>query len=130
MVTHAVAVVKLSKDPSNARPRPTFSLDTGIILPLYVVATKCRHPTNRRRSIALLKSTPRQEGVLDSLLTGRVAERLAEIEEEGVLRILNSLKTFRIGHGYREWTSNSIRRVAGRTYSTGDKRLRGVKGMQ
>lgn len=53
---------------------PVFSLDTGIVLPLYFVATKCRYPTIRRKSIALLKSTPRQEGVLNSMLTGRVAE--------------------------------------------------------
>lgn len=85
IMTHATAVAKRPKHTrSKGTPKPAFSLDTGIILPLYFVATKCRHPTIRRKAIALLKSTPRQEGVLNSMLTGRVAERLVEIEEEGL----------------------------------------------
>ena len=85
IVTHATSVANISATPrSKGTPAPVFSLDTGIVLPLYFVAAKCRHPTIRRKSIALLKSTPRQEGVLNSILTGRVAERLAEIEEKGL----------------------------------------------
>jgi hypothetical protein len=75
IVAHATSVAKISTTArSKGTPMPVFSLDTGIVLPLYFVATKCRYPTIRRKSIALLKSTPRQEGVLNSMLTGRVAE--------------------------------------------------------
>ena len=86
MLGHAAEVLKLSQDSGNGT-WAVFSLDTGIILPLYIVATKCRHPVLRRRAIALLKSARRQEGVLNSLLTGRVAERLVELEEEGLENI-------------------------------------------
>lgn len=82
MVEHAAEVVKLSNNPSSKLPRPVFSLDTGIILPLYLIASKCRHPVLRWKAITLLKSTPRQEGILNSSLTGRVVERLAELEEK------------------------------------------------
>jgi hypothetical protein len=84
MITHATAVVKLQSNPSNGLLKPAFSIDTGIILPLYFVATKSRHPVTRRKAISILKSTPRQEGVLNSQLTGKVAERLADIEEAGL----------------------------------------------
>lgn len=81
MIQHAAEVVKLSNSHSNNRLVPVVSLDTGIILPLYLIASKCRHPTIRKKAIALLKSTHRQEGILNSSLTGRVVERLADLEE-------------------------------------------------
>ena len=45
---------------------------------------KCRHPVVRRKAISLLYAAPRQEGVWDSILTARVAERLIGIEEAGL----------------------------------------------
>ena len=84
MVVHATAALKMSTCGSKGAPRPAFSLDTTIILPLYFVAAKCRHPSLRRKSVLLLKSASRQEGILNSSLTGRIAERLIEIEEEGL----------------------------------------------
>lgn len=66
------------------RGQPSFTLDTEIILPIYIVAVKCRHGGLRRKAIALLQQEKRQEGVWNSLLTARVAERLVEIEEEGL----------------------------------------------
>lgn len=85
MVSHAAAVAKGTISPRyKGILQSAFSLDTGIILPLYFVATKCRHPTIRRKAIEILQSTSRQEGVLNSHLTGRVAKRLADIEEEGL----------------------------------------------
>ena len=38
-------------------------LDIGIILPLFLVAIKCRQPTIRRRAVALLKKAPEREGI-------------------------------------------------------------------
>ena len=45
---------------------------------------KCRHPVIRRKAVSLLYTAPRQEGVWDSILTARVAERLIGIEEAGL----------------------------------------------
>jgi hypothetical protein len=62
-----------------------FDLDTGLIVPLYFVAGKCRDSRIRRKAIQLLRASERQEGVSNSLMTAKVAERLVEIEEEGLL---------------------------------------------
>lgn len=63
---------------------PEFSLDMNIVAPLYGVAHRCRHPAIRRKAVALLYAAPRQEGIWDSILTARVAERIIRIEEEGL----------------------------------------------
>jgi len=63
---------------------PEFSLDMNIVAPLYGIAHRCRHPVIRRKAVALLYAAPRQEGIWDSILTARVAERLIHIEEEGL----------------------------------------------
>jgi hypothetical protein len=62
--------------------KPSFSADLGIVPPLFVVATKCRHPLIRRQAIQLLKSSARREGMWDSELTARIGHWIAEIEEE------------------------------------------------
>jgi hypothetical protein len=64
--------------------KPVFSLDLGIIGPLYEVASRCRDPYIRRDAIDILKTYSRQEGVWNGFLTARVAERVVKIEEEGL----------------------------------------------
>jgi hypothetical protein len=85
MLQHAEAVVKLSvKHSQTSKPKAHFSLDTGIVFPLFCIATKCRHAAIRRRAIAILYSTSRQEGVMNSFMTAMIAERVVEIEEDGL----------------------------------------------
>lgn len=62
----------------------TFTMDTGVIGPLYDVAATCRNPIIRRQAIFLLKTLSRQEGAWDSDVVARVAERVVKIEEEGL----------------------------------------------
>jgi hypothetical protein len=64
--------------------KPSFTIDLGVIGPLFEVISRCRDPVIRRRGISLLKSRYRQEGVWNSFLVAKVAERLVEIEEEGL----------------------------------------------
>lgn len=73
----------LSTAPSNGHGAQitSFCLDMGIIIPLYTVASQCQDPTIRRKAIALLRSTSRQEGLWNSLLVAKAAERIMEIEE-------------------------------------------------
>ncbi|OGM50800.1 hypothetical protein ABOM_000670, partial [Aspergillus bombycis] len=66
--------------------RPSFSLDMGIICPLYDVATLCRDPSIRRQAVEVLRSASRQEGLLNSHLCAIVAERVIELEEAAALR--------------------------------------------
>lgn len=61
-----------------------FSLDIGIIAPVYYVALKCREPTLRRRAISLLKSSNSQEGAWDSATMADLAKRVLEVEEQGI----------------------------------------------
>jgi hypothetical protein len=67
---------------SYAHIKASFALDLGIVPPLFVVATKCRHRKLRREAIRLLMSSPRREGMWDSILSGRVGQWIMEIEEE------------------------------------------------
>lgn len=63
----------------------SFAFEMGVIPCLYFVATKCRDKIIRRAAVSLLETTvPRREGLWDANLVGCVAERLIEIEEEGI----------------------------------------------
>ncbi|KAF5505298.1 Aspercryptin biosynthesis cluster-specific transcription regulator atnN [Colletotrichum siamense] len=62
--------------------KPSFSADLGIVPPLFVVATKCRHSIIRRQAIQLLSSSARREGMWDSELTARIGQWVVNIEEE------------------------------------------------
>jgi hypothetical protein len=68
---------------------PSFSLDGSIVVPLFMVARSCRHPIIRRKAIALLGHSKRQEGLWEGTLTARVLNRAVEIEEEGLGEVLS-----------------------------------------
>jgi hypothetical protein len=72
-------------DGSYSHLKASFALDLGIVPPLFVVATKCRDRMLRREAIALLMSSPRREGMWDSLLCGKVGEWIMEVEETGMM---------------------------------------------
>jgi hypothetical protein len=61
----------------------TFTFESGIIPPIYVVATKCRDYAVRSEAVALLLSRTWREGVWDSSVAGSVAKAVVAIEEEG-----------------------------------------------
>lgn len=68
--------------PKPARPvLPTFSLSLGIVAPLYLCATRCRESSTRHQAIFLLSYCQRREGLWDSELAGRIANRIVKIEE-------------------------------------------------
>lgn len=85
IVSMAASVVEsLICNKSTQKQSPDFSLDMHTVGPLYAVAHRCRHPIIRRKAVSLLYAAPRQEGVWDSVLTARVAERVIGIEESGL----------------------------------------------
>ncbi|KAK4171779.1 putative carboxypeptidase [Triangularia setosa] len=66
-------------------PLPFFmSLEPGLIMPLFLTITRCRHPLVRRRGLRLLKSLNRQEGMWNSPAACVVAEQKVLAEEEHV----------------------------------------------
>ncbi|PYI05535.1 hypothetical protein BO78DRAFT_317828 [Aspergillus sclerotiicarbonarius CBS 121057] len=92
IISLAASVVELSgedgssstpqPDPSGQRTfKPSFTLDMGIIGPLYDVATLCRDPLMRRRAVDILRTASRQEGVFNSYVCAVAAERVIALEE-------------------------------------------------
>ena len=87
IISVAESVLKQSTSPvqrTSSERTPLFTLDIGIVGPLYDVARRCRDPAVRRKAICLLSTYPRLEGMWDSVLAARVAERVLLIEENGL----------------------------------------------
>ncbi|TKX21854.1 hypothetical protein C1H76_5948 [Elsinoe australis] len=66
------------------RLEPTFTLDIGIVAPLFDVACRCRDPGIRRRAVHVLTLSDRQEGIYSSGLAAIIARGVIEVEEEGL----------------------------------------------
>ena len=64
-----------------------LSLDNGVILPLFMVALKCRYLDIRKRAITLLKQAPEREGICQRDSCVEFAEWKMQMEERrrGVL---------------------------------------------
>lgn len=58
-----------------------FNFELGSILPLYLVAQRCRIRETRDKAINMLLDRPRREGVWDSVYSGRLAKWLGEQED-------------------------------------------------
>lgn len=54
----------------------------GVLMSIYIVATRCREPLIRRDAIATLREWPSKNGIWDSLHIAQVAEWIMGIEEE------------------------------------------------
>ena len=85
-----LAALVIEPAPGGEKIIPEYSLDMETVGPLFAVAHRCRHPVIRRKAIALLYAAPRYEGVWNSFLAARVAEKVIGIEEEGLGAILHA----------------------------------------
>jgi hypothetical protein len=73
-----------SETPRISKQTPSFfspSFELSSVVPLFIVACRCRDPVIRRRAIALLLSSRRREGVWDSVGAGMVAAQCMTKEE-------------------------------------------------
>ena len=61
----------------------TFSLELGIVPPLFFIACRCRHPQLRRRAIRYLREQRRKEMVWESVPAATLAEWIMRLEESG-----------------------------------------------
>ncbi|KAH7143638.1 fungal-specific transcription factor domain-containing protein [Dactylonectria macrodidyma] len=66
-------------------PRSPLSLEPGIIIPLFVVGSRCRHPVLRSRVIRLLRNINRQEGMWFSDGAAEVCAKTMTIEGQTIL---------------------------------------------
>lgn len=80
-ITSAASSVQAGQRPPS---KLLFSFELGVVLPLFIISTKCRDPKLRRRAIALLYSINRREGLWDSRGAAKVAETIMNMEEEGL----------------------------------------------
>lgn len=83
MVSLCEKIITYVSDGTEAveQQRTSFCLDIGYVIPLYTVASQCPDMATRWRAIALLRSQPRQEGLWNSLVVAKAAERILGIEE-------------------------------------------------
>jgi hypothetical protein len=65
----------------HARQANTFLLEVEVVGPLYWICVKCRHPTVRRRAIAVLRGMHHREGMWCSDIAAVVADRVVAVEE-------------------------------------------------
>ncbi|OIW31917.1 hypothetical protein CONLIGDRAFT_667736 [Coniochaeta ligniaria NRRL 30616] len=84
----ALAGVILGRNRTSHAAPAFVSLEPGVIIPLYLTATRCRHPVLRRRALELLRGANSQEGRWHSVGAAAVAERMMQIEEEGLRGII------------------------------------------
>jgi hypothetical protein len=79
-------VVQIAKilhaQPSNTA---VFTFDLRYIPQLYFTAIRCRNRIIRKEAIGILLSRPYREGVWDSIVAGKMATTVMEIEEEGLV---------------------------------------------
>lgn len=61
--------------------RRVFTLESGVLLSLYLIAMKCRHPETRRRAITLLGDALFQAGMWEAQLIAHFVARIADLEE-------------------------------------------------
>lgn len=67
---------------------PTFHMDLGVIPVMFSTVLRCRDPEVRRRALAVLRNHRLQEGIWDSFLTLRAAERIVMLEESSAAATL------------------------------------------
>jgi hypothetical protein len=79
-----------------SQDKDTFTLERGLIHPLYWTASKSRDGELRRRALDLLRRCPR-EGVWIAEIQATVAQRVIEIEESGVASFPRGAETGGVG---------------------------------
>lgn len=63
---------------------PIFTFEIGAVLPLFLVASKCRMPSLRRRALDLMLRCPRKESTFGAYSCAQALCRLISIEEDGL----------------------------------------------
>ncbi|KAJ5174222.1 uncharacterized protein N7482_000099 [Penicillium canariense] len=75
---------KLLASDSSQNPLPAFSVNMGVIPPLFFCVFKCRDWLVRQEALLLLRQWQRQEGIWSTCATALVLKRVIEIETDGL----------------------------------------------
>ncbi|PKK53928.1 hypothetical protein CI102_1177 [Trichoderma harzianum] len=85
MLDFAEASMQIYDSEATSNKHPRFHMDTGVIPILFAIITRCRDPFIRRRAIELMTWNPMQEGLWNSALVAKAAQRLMSLEEGTVI---------------------------------------------
>jgi hypothetical protein len=81
LISLATSIIESANDSTSTDAEVRLSMETCVVAPLYFMATRCRHRILRRKAIELMRLSPRLEGLCDSRLLAKIAERVVDIEE-------------------------------------------------
>ncbi|KAK4151694.1 hypothetical protein C8A00DRAFT_35645 [Chaetomidium leptoderma] len=84
ILRHCEIVVRGDQAIEKAPRQPSCSSGLGYVMPLHMVAARCRNPRVRRRAAQLLLDCSRRDGLWDSWLAGRIVSQTMEIEEQAM----------------------------------------------
>ena len=79
----AESLLKTTGGPGAPAGPPSFSLELGVIAPLYLTARKCSDLTVRQHARSLLYASVCREGLWDGPAVAKIAERVEAVEMEG-----------------------------------------------
>ncbi|KAH8660134.1 hypothetical protein BX600DRAFT_467289 [Xylariales sp. PMI_506] len=79
-----------------------FSLEFGMVAPLWWTAMKCRHPRIRHKALQLLKNAG-QDGIWDAILLSQLAGEAIQMEEETDIVDENTLMDARPTYSDLHW---------------------------
>lgn len=80
-----------------------FSIDMGVIGPLYFTALKCREPALRRRAITLLQTCNHQEGSWNGPICASLAASVVGLEEKGLTNVQKASDVPEQNRFYQAW---------------------------
>ncbi|CBF82745.1 hypothetical protein AN3420.2 [Aspergillus nidulans FGSC A4] len=87
LISNAEEILRLSSPTRGAEKarvkdaESAFSLEGGIIAPMYYAAVRCRNPFLRRRALNILFQHSKREGMWNARLCAQVTKVVVEVEE-------------------------------------------------
>ncbi|KAG5659241.1 hypothetical protein KAF25_000443 [Fusarium avenaceum] len=119
----------------NCNVHSPLSLEPGVIVPVFMVAQRCRHPWLRRRAISFLHKIKRQEGMWFSDGAAVVSQRIMEIEGQAYFESdLGKEETpWRIGTEnmpWEAWSSIDLQKLPANTSWAGIEKVPEEKRMR
>ncbi|KAK2594362.1 hypothetical protein QQS21_007922 [Conoideocrella luteorostrata] len=81
MIDYATEAGGLETGQSQCNQQPQFYMEIGILPALFFLCAKCRDPQVRRRAIEIMQSNHIQEGIWNSKMAAKVAQRVIALEE-------------------------------------------------
>jgi hypothetical protein len=85
-LVHMLRLCKCILDGENSRQDKTTrasicSTGLGTVMPLHMIAARCRNPTVRQEAVGLLRRARRREGLWDSTLVEKIVSTTIELEQ-------------------------------------------------